>query len=126
MSLLLDTHALVWWLAGEPMAAAATARIADRTTLVVVSAASVWEIGVKAALGKLKLEVEGSLADLIEEEGFEPLPISIPHASRAGELPPHHRDPFDRMLIAQAQIERLTLVTRDPAFEAYDVDVLAC
>lgn len=122
MSLLLDTHALLWWLAGAPMADDARAAIADPGTLVAVSAASVWEIGIKRAIGKL--QVDGFLEEHLEP--FEPLPISWAHATTAAALPPHHRDPFDRMLVAQAQIENLTLVTSDPAMAAYDVAVLAC
>lgn len=122
MSLLLDTHALLWWLANAPMSADARSRIADAETLVVVSAATLWEIGIKRGMGKL--EVEGSLDEGLRH--FEPLSISWDHATAAAALPPHHRDPFDRMLIAQAQIEGLTLVTRDAALAAYDVALLAC
>ncbi|MDP9441097.1 MAG: type II toxin-antitoxin system VapC family toxin [Actinomycetota bacterium] len=124
MSLLLDTAAVLWWLADEHLAADARARIEDPGALVVVSAASVWEIGVKRQIGKLRFE--GSIAAHLERNAFEPLAISFSHAERAGRLPPHHRDPFDRMLVAQAQEENLTLVTRDPAFAAYDVGVLPC
>ncbi len=124
MNLLLDTHALLWWLADEPMAADAYERIGDPRVLVAVSSVSVWEISMKRAAGRLRFE--GSLADHLSGAMFEPLPISLEHAERAGALPPHHRDPFDRMLVAQAQAEQLTLVSRDPAFEAYEVDVLRC
>jgi PIN domain nuclease of toxin-antitoxin system len=124
VSLLLDTHALLWWLLGQGLSAEATDRIADQQTLVVVSAASIWEAGIKVALGKL--EIPGSLPEAVVSEGFEPLGISLAHAEAAGRLPPHHRDPFDRMLVAQAQIERLTIVTRDPAFDRYDVSVVPC
>jgi PIN domain nuclease of toxin-antitoxin system len=124
VSLLLDTHALLWWLAGEPIEADAQARIADPTTLVAVSAASAWEISIRRALGKLRMK--GSIADHVEAAGFEPLPIALAHAERAGSLPEHHRDPFDRMLIAQAQIEGLTIVTRDAVFDAYDVPTQRC
>jgi PIN domain nuclease of toxin-antitoxin system len=124
VSLLLDTHALLWWLAGEHLDTTVTERISDPTELVVVSAASIWEASVKEALGKLT--VPEPLPVVVAEDGFETLPITLDHAQRAGELPPHHRDPFDRMLIAQAQIEGLTIVTRDHAFEAYDVHVLPC
>ena len=124
MNLLLDTHALLWWLGGEPLDDAATERIADPEALVAVSAASIWEASIKAALGQLA--VPGPLGDAAREEGFEPLPITFEHAERTGQLPPHHRDPFDRMLVAQAQHEGLTIVTRDRAFDAYDVPVLRC
>lgn len=124
MSLLLDTHALLWWMAGEALTEEASERIADGSTLVAVSSASIWEVAIKAALGKVR--VEGSLVEQVAVNGFEPLPISLDHAERAGRLPRHHRDPFDRMLVAQAQCERLTIVTRDPVFETYDVATLAC
>lgn len=124
MSLLLDTHALLWWLAGDPLEPDAADRIADPNTLVAVSAASVWEASIKGALGKL--ETPESLAAASVQSGFEPLPISLIHAEAAGQLPPHHRDPFDRMLVAQAQADDLTIVTRDDAFAPYDVRVLRC
>ncbi len=124
MNLLLDTHTLLWWLAGRPLADDARDRIADAGTLVAVSAASIWEAAIKASLGKLR--VPSSLADAVVDNGFEPLAISLAHAEAAGALPPHHRDPFDRMLIAQARAEGLTIVTRDPAFDAYEVAVLPC
>ena len=124
MSLLLDTHAFLWWLAGEPIDPRVQARIADPTTLVAVSAASAWEVAIKRRLKKLRLA--GSIGDHVRDAGFEPLPIGLDHAERAGSLPDHHRDPFDRMLVAQAQIERLAIVTRDPAFDVYDVDVVRC
>ena len=122
MSLLLDTHVLLWWLDGSRLTEAVVARIADRGELVFVSAASIWEAAVKASLGKL--ETPGALGTAAAEEGFEPLPITLDHAERAGSLPPHHRDPFDRMLVAQALTEGLTLVTHDPAFRPYGVGLL--
>ena len=124
VSLLLDTHALLWWLSGDPVAEGAVAAISDPRTPVLVSAATVWEIAIKSSLGKLS--VQGSVAAHLHDEGFDPLSISVAHAALAGGLPPHHRDPFDRMLVAQAQLERLTIVTRDPVFSAYDVEVLQC
>jgi PIN domain nuclease of toxin-antitoxin system len=124
VKLLLDTHALLWWLSGDAMADDAVAAIASPDTLVVVSAASVWEAAIKASLGKLV--IPGSLADAVVDEGFEPLPVTAAHGERAGALPPHHRDPFDRLLVAQAQAEGLTLMSRDPAFRPYDVAVRPC
>ena len=122
MNLLLDTHALLWWLEGTNLPDDVAARISDPEQLVVVSAASIWEATVKEALGKLR--TPEPLITVAADEGFEPLPITFEHAQRAGELPPHHRDPFDRMLVAQAQIEGLTIVSRDEAFRLYDVAVL--
>jgi PIN domain nuclease of toxin-antitoxin system len=119
MSLLLDTHVLLWWLEGADLEPHAAALIADPAVLVAVSAASIWEASIKQALSKLT--VPGSLAEAALANGFEPLAITFAHAERAGALPPHHRDPFDRMLVAQAELEDLTLVTRDPAFDPYGV-----
>jgi PIN domain nuclease of toxin-antitoxin system len=124
VTLLLDTHTLLWWLAGEPMTEEVEDRLADPDTLAVVSAASVWEIAIKRQLGKL--DFDGSIAYEADDGDFEPLSITPEHAERAGQLPDHHRDPFDRLLIAQAQVEGLTIVTRDVRFEAYDVELLRC
>lgn len=124
VNLLLDTHALLWWLAGEHLDEEAKERISDPSTLVAVSSVSIWEASIKRALGKL--DVPGSLGPVVLEQGFEPLAVSFDHAELAGQLPPHHRDPFDRMLVAQARVEHLTIVTRDPAFDPYDVPVLRC
>jgi PIN domain nuclease of toxin-antitoxin system len=124
VTLLLDTCALLWWLGGDGLSDEAVAAIASPDTLVAVSAATVWEASIKAALGKLSMP--GSLAEAVRAEGFEPLPVEPAHAERAGALPPHHRDPFDRMLVAQAQAEGLTIVTRDPAFGPYEVATRGC
>ena len=123
MSYLLDSHALLWWLEdspkiGEPL----RGTLADPQARVLVSAASVWEIGIKQALGKL--QAPESLVDLLEDEGFEELAITARHAAAAAALPALHQDPFDRMLVAQARLDRLTLITHDEAIKAYDVDVL--
>ena len=87
-----------------------------------VSAVTAWEIAIKSALGKIV--VRGSVADAITDYGFVALPVTVDHADAVRALPPHHRDPFDRLLIVQAQLEGLTLVTRDAAFADYDVEVL--
>jgi PIN domain nuclease of toxin-antitoxin system len=120
--LLLDTHILLWWLADEDLSAPAREAIADPANLVAVSAASAWEISIKKALGKLT--APDDLEQQVREGGFVPLPISPAHGVAAGRLPRHHEDPFDRMLIAQARAERLTIVTRDKRFEDYDVALL--
>jgi len=93
----------------------------ERRDLVFVSAASAWEVAVKSALGKLV--ARGTVSEALADYGFSSLPISIRHADGVRALPPHHRDPFDRMLIAQAQIEGITIVTKDPVFARYDVAV---
>jgi PIN domain nuclease of toxin-antitoxin system len=122
--LLLDTHALIWF-TGEPDELRREARdaIVDADT-VVVSAASIWEISTKAALGKLRPPVDDVVGEL-REWGFDLLSITPAHAWAAGRLPDHHRDPFDRMLVTQAQLEGLTIVTRDPDIPRYQVAVLA-
>jgi PIN domain nuclease of toxin-antitoxin system len=121
--LLLDTHALLWWLADDPrLAADARAAVASPESLVSVSAASAWELSIKEALGRVRLPDD--LEEQLERSAFSPLPITVAHALRAGGLPLHHADPFDRMLVAQAQLEGLTLVTRDPRIAAYGVATL--
>jgi PIN domain nuclease of toxin-antitoxin system len=124
VNLLLDTHALIWWLQKEDMRQEAAEAIASRATRVVVSAASVWEAAIKASLGKMGPPEPLSQAAIAE--GFEPLAVTFEHAERVRNLTLHHRDPFDRLLVAQAQLEGLTIVTRDPIFERYGVPVLSC
>ncbi len=123
MRLLLDTHAFLWAI-GDPdrLHSAARAALWDPDNDVQVSVASVWEIGIKRGLGKLT--APDDLEPHLQAANFDPLPISLEHARAAGSLPLHHRDPFDRMLIAQAQLESLTLVTRDARFAVYGVPVL--
>jgi len=121
--LLLDAHAVLWWLADDPVLdPAARSAIADPTNDVLVSAASIWEIEIKRALGKL--DAPTGLVAAVEEAGFGVLPITGPDAERAGTLPAHHRDPFDRMLVAQADRVGAIVVSRDAAFAAYGVDML--
>jgi PIN domain nuclease of toxin-antitoxin system len=120
---LLDAHALVWWAEDRAtLSDAARRAIADPTNDVVVSAASVWELSIKQELGKIRLDVD--LEAEIERAGFSALPITAADAVAAGALPRHHRDPFDRMLVAQAARLDAVIVTRDRAFGAYDVHVL--
>ena len=123
MRLLLDTHVLLWAL-GNPdeLSVEARAAIVDPENLLAVSAASTWEIGIKRALGKLKAPRD--LAGALAASGFSALPITVEHTVAAGALPARHRDPFDRMLVAHARLEELVVVTRDPRFRAYRVDVL--
>jgi PIN domain nuclease of toxin-antitoxin system len=122
LRLLLDTHALLWWLADTELEPSTSQAVADPRNDVYVSAASVWEISIKRALGKLS--APDNLEETVAGNGFQPLPISLAHATKAGELPLHHQDPFDRMLIAQAQLEGLTTVTRDPRFQSYGIPLL--
>jgi PIN domain nuclease of toxin-antitoxin system len=121
--LLLDTHALLWWLDdNKALSAKARKVIRDGRNAVFVSAATAWEISIKQALGKL--QAPDDLEDALIANRFHPLLITISHAITAGRLPRHHDDPFDRMLVAQAQTERLTLVTHDPQISSYDVSIL--
>jgi PIN domain nuclease of toxin-antitoxin system len=120
--LLLDTNALLWWLADAGLAVQAREAIADPANLVAVSAVSAWEISIKKALGKLA--APDDLEHQLQVGGFIPLPVTIAHGIAAGQLARHHDDPFDRMLIAQAIAEGLTMVTRDKRFGEYSVALL--
>jgi PIN domain nuclease of toxin-antitoxin system len=121
--LLLDAHAVLWWLGDDhELAQPAKSAIADPTTDVLVSAGTVWEIAIKRALGKL--EAPDGLVPALDLAGFQVLPILGVDAEYAGGLPPHHRDPFDRMLVAQASRLAALIVSRDAAFDPYDVEVL--
>ena len=127
MRVLLDTHALLWWLDGDERLPPAMRRLlADTGTGVIVSAASAWEIRTKARLGKLPgaQAVAADVAACVVSQGFSALPISLEHAAQAGNLPGPHRDPFDRMLIAQSQLEGLPLVTNERAFDDYGIERL--
>ena len=124
MKLLLDSHAFLWWLAEDPkLGAEARQAVAAPSSVIHVSAATVWELSIKAALGKLDLD-GADLVEEIEENDFLELPMTARHSLAAAALPRHHEDPFDRMLIAQARIEGLTIVTRDSAFRQYGVSIL--
>jgi PIN domain nuclease of toxin-antitoxin system len=118
MRLLLDTHVLIWWDAGARLSkrAADAIRAADQ---VYVSAVSGWEIAIKTSLGRIETTRDVGVA--VSESGFEELPLRLSHTEALRLLPPHHRDPFDRMLIAQAVSEGLTLVTRDRALDDYGI-----
>jgi PIN domain nuclease of toxin-antitoxin system len=121
--ILLDTHFLLWWLADDPaLGERARQVIASPDHLVCYSAASVWEIRIKQRIGKL--ELPDDFADSLAAQAFVPLAITTAHAHAIKDLPLHHRDPFDRMLVAQAQIERLTLLTRDEQLAKYEVATL--
>ncbi len=123
MYLLLDTHALIWWALDDPaLPNHVRAKIA-RSEHVIVSAASAWEMAIKVALGKLPAAIDlvSDFEETATRRGFQVIPITASHGIRAGLLPGPHKDPFDRMLIAQAQAENLTVVSNDPVFDRYGV-----
>ena len=121
-SLLLDTHIFLWWRTSDRRIGEDARTAIAGAELVFVSAASAWEAAIKSAIGRLRLP-EPFEAGVIDS-GFERLPILFSHAEAAAHLPRHHADPFDRMLVAQAQTENLTLVTRDRQMEGYDATIL--
>jgi PIN domain nuclease of toxin-antitoxin system len=123
VQLLLDTHTLLWWLTNNPtLAVQAKNAIADPDNLVFVSAASAWEIAIKKSLGKL--QAPDDLAAQIKAKNFIPLAISVEHAVMVEQLPMHHQDPFDRILIAQGMYEQLVIITRDRQFDFYQVNTI--
>lgn len=127
MGALLDTHALIWWVEGDPrITPRLRALLGSAEEDVFVSAATAWEIATKARLGKLTSPkaLLADFAEAVETLGFQPLPINLSHGQVAGQLPGAHRDPFDRMLAAQARTEGLALVSADPAFAALGVAAL--
>ena len=124
MNLSLDTHVLLWWLDDSPaLRRDVRDAIAASGNLLIVSAAVIWEIRIKQALGKL--EIDPTFLEIVRRQGFELLSITADHACAVGDLPLHHRDPFDRLIIAQARIEGLTIVTHDPQFARYDIPMLS-
>jgi len=124
VNLLLDTHVVLWWLGDMPdLSAGARAAIAERSNVVHVSAVTAWEIVVKRALGKL--DIPEAWEDALAREPFVRVPVTWSHALQVGRLADVHRDPFDRLLVAQAMVEGLTLVTRDAALSRYCISVLA-
>jgi PIN domain nuclease of toxin-antitoxin system len=122
MKLLLDTHAFLWWQANDRRLPKHVRRAISEARIVFVSAATAWEAAIKSALGRL--EYPDTIESGVEAGGFDELPFTITHAEHAARLAPHHHDPFDRMLIAQAQVEDLTLVTNDRGIARYDVALL--
>jgi PIN domain nuclease of toxin-antitoxin system len=121
--LLLDTHTLIWALDDPDRLPARIRQAIDAGVVVFISAASTWEIAIKVAVGRLVFPID-QLPGALTDAAFQELPISIAHSLGAAGLPPLHRDPFDRLLIAQARHERLTLVTRDLDIRRYPVDTL--
>ena len=124
MKLLLDTHALLWWLDGDDrLSKTSMSAIGNASASVFVSAASAWEIATKVRIGKLPgaVEVAERFSEVVNEQDFDSLSISVEHARVAGLIPDEHRDPFDRMLIAQAQIEGLILVSNEVLFDRFGI-----
>jgi PIN domain nuclease of toxin-antitoxin system len=122
MRLLLDSDVFLWWKAADPRLSPAMVRAIAEAEEVYVSAATAWELGLKVSLGKLRLPE--SVEDGILASGLTELPVHFRHTGEAVRLPPHHHDPFDRMLVAQALCERLTLMTQDARITEYEVAVL--
>lgn len=123
MNLLLDTHCVLWWLADDDqLSQPVRSAIADPSNTIFISAAALWEIRIKQALGKLR--VPDSLRDAIDTQGFVELPVHLDHVDRLVDLPPLHRDPFDRLLVAQAMQTGFVLATQDDEIRRYDVVVL--
>ncbi|MBK5990971.1 type II toxin-antitoxin system VapC family toxin [Streptomyces microflavus] len=123
MRLLLDTHVILWWLGDSDELSDQVKDLLDTEPSVHLSAVSAWEIAIKQSLGKL--DGPDDLAERVRDSQFTSLPITAGHGVRAGRLPALHRDPFDRILVAQAQIEGMTVVTRDKWIPQYDVPVMA-
>ena len=123
MRALLDTHLLLWALRNDEALSESARRAIRDSSSVFVSVASLWEIAIKASIGKLRLDTEG-LPGAVRRAGFDTLPIETTHLWRIQGLPHHHRDPFDRLLVAQATVEELVLLTADGALKAYGDDVV--
>lgn len=124
MNLLLDTHAFLWAIDNDPrLSQKARDAIIDGDNVVFVSAATAWEIAIKKSIGKLKVP-NGDYLEELKLHRFTPLDMTTEHALTVENLPPHHKDPFDRMLIAQAQVEKLTLITGDPKMKFYMVPII--
>jgi PIN domain nuclease of toxin-antitoxin system len=122
VTLLLDTHVVLWWQRDDRRLTRTAREAIAQADIVWVSAVSAWEVAVKTALGRLRLT--GPFSALLAADDFTELPITLAHATRLGQLAPHHADPFDRMLVAQALTERATLVTRDRGLAAYGASML--
>lgn len=127
MRVLLDTQAFLWWTSGsDRLTPRAAAVLEDPSTDVLLSVASAWEVAIKAQLGRLELgsAAEEYVPERVRQHGFGTLEIGLAHALRAGSLPRHHGDPFDRMLVAQGQLEEIPIVTGDPLINLYDVETI--
>lgn len=127
MKVLLDTHAFLWWIADDPQLSVRARQIMEAAdTELFLSAASGWEIAIKSHLGKLRLptDLESFVAEQLRINAIQVLPIQMSHALRVFRLPNHHRDPFDRMLVAQSQLEQLPILTGDPQIAQYAVTTI--
>jgi PIN domain nuclease of toxin-antitoxin system len=124
-NILLDTHALIWWAIGARKLSRRIKRLVEKdSTIVYVSAASAWEIATKVRLGKLRWESSESVESYCVSQAFQLLPVSFAHGERAGSWPQKHGDPFDRMLAAQSERERLPIATNDPHIRAFGVETI--
>jgi PIN domain nuclease of toxin-antitoxin system len=124
VKLLLDTHVFLWWVDGtHPLSRRAKARVADADSEVFLSIASCWEIAIKVSLGKLRLPKTPNrfIAEQVSQNGFALLEASLEHVCRVADMPFHHRDPFDRVLIAQSLVEEIPIVSNERVFDAYGV-----
>ena len=128
MRALLDTHTFLWWVStrGSNLSARASQFISDPSNEILVSTASAWEIAIKESNARLRLatRAERYVPDRIRRHGFVTIPVDMAHALRVSRLPPIHRDPFDRLLVAQALVESIPIVTADPAINRYDVETI--
>ena len=122
MRLLVDSHVALWWLEGSDSLGSRCRQLIEHADEVYFSAVTPWELGIKRALGKLTMP--DGLVGALQSGGLVPLAISAEHAEHAPSLPAHHQDPFDRMLVAQAQLEALALVTADQALGSYDIEIV--
>ena len=126
MRLLLDTHAFLWWIFDDPrLSPSARTLIADPPAEILFSVVSAWEIAIKSRTGRLDLppDVPAFVHDQIRRNRFSVLPVELRHALRVHGLPDHHRDPFDRLLVAQAEVEAVPLLSRDPLLAAYGIEL---
>jgi PIN domain nuclease of toxin-antitoxin system len=123
VNLLLDTHAVLWWLSDDPtLSEAARVAISDPENTVYLSAVVIWEMRIKQGIGKLDLPDD--FEEVVDDQAFSKLPVTVDHANAIVRLPAIHRDPFDRMLVAQAVVEEMTIVTRDRNIAEYGIDVV--
>lgn len=124
MNLILDTHIILWWMDDNRLLPQKyRLAVADKNNICFVSAVSVWEISIKSAIGKL--DIPDNYLDVLLDQNFKELPVSWQHACKVRQLPMHHKDPFDRLLIAQAIIEDLTILSVDKIIPEYDVEILS-